>query len=63
MVQVTAAVEHDLVDALGLGALSDQLANGCVAAALLPPLPSNLFVQRGRRDESVAPLTSSMIWA
>jgi len=61
MVQVTAAVEHDHVDALGLGALSDQLANGA-GSSLVAAVAFDLFVQRGRRDESVVG-NSSMIWA
>ena len=53
MIQVTAAVKDDRVDALGLRALGNQLADrtgrGLVAAVAL-----DLLIERGSRNERVA---------
>src|SRR3954454_15194149 len=49
VVAVAATVEHDGVDAGGLGALRDELADGGRARLLVTRTTADAFVQRGRR--------------
>ena len=53
MIQVTAAVEHDLVDALGLAALGHQLANG-TGCSLVAAVALDLLIQRGGSHQRIA---------
>jgi len=64
MINVTAAIEHDVGQAFGLGALGDELADSGsrldIGAGRLAPRTSASSVEAAA---SVAPFESSMIWA
>ena len=53
MIQVTAAVEDDRVDALGLGALGDELTD-CTGGSLVAAVALDRLVQGGSGDQRVA---------
>ena len=53
MIQVTAAVEDDRVDALGLGARGDELTD-CTGGSLVAAVALDRLVQGGSGDQRVA---------
>ena len=60
VVQVSATVEDDLLDALLLRALGDQLADFAAAATLPPYFFSVVFLPKEDAEARVTPLRSSM---
>ena len=65
MVQISAAVEHHLLDAFGDGALGDQFANGDrgVAAATRSLEAARSSLSTVEAEQSVLWAASSMTWA